>query len=178
MSGPTLHETARRVGALVWLEQRLFEVLGGWTGDEPDLEARALFGTHSRHAAWRAGQLAEHLPDLHDLAPGECIRPARDELTAAVSGVQELGVTPARLLGVHQILLPSLASAYAHDWERLSPIADGPLRRTLAMVGRDALEDAAAGDALRSARLGRADDVDEATRAELARLEALVSDST
>ena len=39
----TLDESARRLGALVWTERRLFELLGGWvvSTPEPDDQARA-----------------------------------------------------------------------------------------------------------------------------------------
>jgi len=63
----TLAALATRLGEMVWLEQRLFEVLGFWSSIEPNAALSVAFAEASRHHGWHASLWEEHLPDAHGL---------------------------------------------------------------------------------------------------------------
>src|ERR687897_443212 len=60
----TLEAIALRIGRYRWIEMRLFEALGGWVTDVPELDAKALLATHSRHHGWHAELWHDLLPEL------------------------------------------------------------------------------------------------------------------
>jgi hypothetical protein len=81
--GPeTIEQSARRIGRHAWLEMRLFEVLGRWSGTVPDPRARAAFATHSRQHAWHAELWHGLLPAVPHLGAAELVAP--DEAAAAI----------------------------------------------------------------------------------------------
>jgi hypothetical protein len=88
--GPeTIEQSARRIGHHAWLEMRLFEVLGRWSGTVPDPRARAAFATHSRQHAWHAELWHGLLPAVPHLGAAELVAP--DEAAAAiVAGLEAL----------------------------------------------------------------------------------------
>ncbi|MDA8280039.1 MAG: hypothetical protein M0Z63_06400 [Actinomycetota bacterium] len=51
-----------RIGELRWIEHRLFEMVGGWVGDEPCPPARVLLSVLARQHGDHAALLAERLP--------------------------------------------------------------------------------------------------------------------
>ena len=56
-----IEESARRLGAIRWVESTLFEVLGGAAPRCPTPDVTVMVATHARHAAWRAEQLRDRL---------------------------------------------------------------------------------------------------------------------
>lgn len=81
--GPeTIEQSARRIGHHAWVEMRLFEVLGRWSGTVSDPRVRAVFATHSRQHAWHAELWHGLLPALPHLPAAELVAP--DEAAAAI----------------------------------------------------------------------------------------------
>lgn len=149
----TLDQSGRRAGGHVWVQSRLFEVLGGWVATTPEPEVRLLLDRHSHHAAWRASQWWDRLPVLADVD--------RSSLCAAPSPVAEsvvghlvgLDGTAARLAAAYRVVLPRTWACYEGHRRRADPVADGSSLRTLGIVAADLVADWHEGEAVLQALL-------------------------
>ncbi len=67
--GMTIDESARRLGHIVWVERRLFELLGGWVTSTPEPAVKLALARRSRHHAAHAAAIEVVLPDTRDHDP-------------------------------------------------------------------------------------------------------------
>lgn len=135
-------DAARRVGALAWTEQRLFELVGGWVATTDEPAAKLFFARASRLHGDHALALAEVLPDTRDHDPEALVAPGDDDPTAALEGETS---TSGRLRALGEVLTRQVAALdglLAHA----VPVRDGPVLRVGARV-RD--EDAALAEEVR-----------------------------
>ncbi|MEZ5145415.1 MAG: hypothetical protein R2726_23320 [Acidimicrobiales bacterium] len=147
--------TAAWVGAQVWVARRLFEVVGGWSADEADAEARVWFATVSRHVGWHAELLAELLPETVEHRPEPLVVEPEGGWGVVLAELALETGTVARLAGLVRVVLTHLITALDAMAARTTPAAGGPLHRVLALVGRDQRDDQRAGEALLERLLGR-----------------------
>lgn len=130
-----------RVGNLRWAELQVFAVVGSWVVTTPEHEARVALDAVSRHAAWRAGMLAERLPQVGALASGVVTEARNDDVVAAVEEMAAVQSTPDRLVVLGDVMLGGLVASSLALVDTLSPVADAPLLRVLPMLiddlGRD-----------------------------------------
>jgi hypothetical protein len=146
-----IETAARRVGALRWVELRLFEVLGRWSAVVPEPAVKAVVGTHSHHAAWRAELWRTCLPALPSLTPDSVTVPPSAAVAAVVDAVDDPGDdagTLGPLTGVYRVLVPHLLGAGNDLVEVASPVGDAPLLRVAHLVRADLAADRAAGERL------------------------------
>lgn len=141
---PPQHHTMARLGQLRWAELQLFAVTGAWVVDHPEPPVASVLATCSHHAAWRARQLLDRLPDAGHLRASEVTLPPTPEHAELVEGVAAIGPGPDRLWALATVWLEPLADAVGAAGVGLSPVADGPTMRTLDMLGRDLRRDAVA----------------------------------
>jgi hypothetical protein len=172
----TLHQSAALVGGHCWVERRLFERLGSWVASSASNEAKLLLDAHSQHAAWRAGQWWDRLPVLAQLDRDELVaahdrwatlfvatdagdaipagddpaadHSAADHSAADHSAAAHLAADVTRLAVAYRVLLPRVAASYARHARLTTPIADGPVIRTLGQVAADVRADWAEGEFL------------------------------
>lgn len=154
-----LDSAARVVGGYQWIEQRLFEILGGWVASEADPGARLLFDTTSRQHAWHAELLAQCLPGsgqldraLLTVPPSPEVdhllsslgRPSSEDPSSPQSGRPPgpggAGGTLHRLVAAGRVVLPRLVAGYGHHLSRAVPVTDAPVIRVLRLVMRDDIE--------------------------------------
>jgi hypothetical protein len=135
-------EAARRVGALAWTEQRLFEVVGGWVASTPEPDVKLLFARASRHHGDHALALAAVLPDTRDHDPVALVAPADDDPSGGLGG----DTTDVRLDAL-VVVLSRHVEAIDGFVTDTAPIRDGPALRVVGLVvAEDRAEiDAAAG---------------------------------
>lgn len=154
----TIEESGRRIGHHVWVEARLFEVTGRWSGTVDEPRARALLGRQSRHHAWHVQLWHELLPALPHVGPSQLVAPGEDG-AATIAGLEALddaGDTPdagtdaavARLTALVRDAVPALERAYEDHLARTTPLTDAPTVRVLRLVLADLADDRAAGEAL------------------------------
>ena len=129
----TLLESARRLGTTVWVEQRLFEVLGGWVRAASDVALALELATVARHHAAHALQLSALLPDTRDHEPAELVSPppGEDDLWDAVTRA------PTPEAGLSIVVGPALAGHLGslESWlGDASPVRDGPGIRVVTAV--------------------------------------------
>ena len=164
---PTLDETGRWAGGWAWAELRLFEVVGGWVGDAPEPEAKALLSAASRHHAERAEVWLSHRPVVAGKDPDDLVVPASGGLAAALAALAdpEPAATAARLAALTWVVLPRLVTAYRDRLEVAvaHPITDGALARSLRRAVADTVEDWMAAERFLESLLRTADDVTKAS---------------
>jgi hypothetical protein len=149
----TLEESARRIGHHAWIELRLFETLGAWVTDVPELEAKAVVATQSYHHAWHAELWHGLLPSVPHLHAPDLVVPADPATAAQIDSLGAATGTVARLALLYEDVLPGLIAAYSDHLGRTTPVTDGPTIRALRLVLADEEEDArTGGHLLRSLR--------------------------
>lgn len=173
----TIEESGERIGHHTWVEMRLFEIVGRWSGTVSEPRARDLLATQSYHHAWHAELWHGLLPALPHLASAELVAPGTsgDAIVAALAALGDVGegdgdgdsddgdgdgeageaggaggpdATLTRLEALYGMALPALADSYTEHLERTTAITDGPTRRVLHLVMSDLETDRAAGLAL------------------------------
>jgi hypothetical protein len=144
----TLGESARVMGHYRWVEMRLFEILGGWGPEVPELEAKLLVATHAPHHAWHSSLWRDRLPELAGVDRDELTIAANSDVVACLDAVQRSERTIEKLVGVYRVVLPRLIASYAGHLDRASPVTDGPAIRALKLVLADELDDWKEGEAV------------------------------
>ena len=126
----TLADTARRLGECIWVEERLFELLGALVLSDLPAPTRVTLAECSRRAAWRAEQLRARLPEVPGFAADDVVvDPAVESLDGA-----SLEVLVTRVV-------PWLEASYVRHVEWCSPVSDASVARTLDVVLDDLRRD-------------------------------------
>lgn len=139
---------ARVIGGYVWLEERLFETLGGWVPSVAEPEGKLLLDADSHHHAWHASLWRQLLPALRELVAGDLVAPSSPELDAFMAALAASPSTIERLVAVYRVLLPRQVVAYQCHRERASSVTDGPTIRALELVLADDLNEWRQGERL------------------------------
>jgi hypothetical protein len=171
-----LEASARLLGRYCWVEMRLFEMLGTWVPDVPELDSKLHLATQSRHHG-------EHAELWHGLVPtfeGEpaerYIEPPSAGFVVFLDAVAEPsgpGTTVEKLVGAHRVLLPHALATYERHLSGASGYADGPTARALQRVVSHERDESAEAESLLRSLLLTAVDVDRAASHQ-ARLENLL----
>lgn len=150
MTSGTLRDSGRRIARARALEERCFEVLGGWVTSTTDAEAKLLFARQSHHHAWHAELFGRVLPDANGFEPDptgpDPAVGAFLDLLAATSGVVD------RLAGVYDLWVPRKVATYERWLDETDPVREAPLARWLGFVVADERTDLAEGRALLARR--------------------------
>jgi hypothetical protein len=145
-----LQEGAARAGGHCWVERRLFEVLGAWGASVGGAQVKILLDRHSQHAAWRAGQWWERLPVVAGIDRQALMAPPpgwEALLGAAGSHLPAPDGDAALLAVAYRVALPRLLTRYRAHQAAATPVADGPVLRTLVQATGDAAADWEEGEA-------------------------------
>lgn len=172
MSQLSLDETAERIGNYVWIEARLFEILGGWVQGVPEPEVKEFLAEQSHHHAWHMQMWRERLPRLRERDVDALVRaadPGVDVLMEAISGSTAPESTIEKLVGVYRVVIPWMIGTYSRHRDRCAPAADRPVMRVLDLVVSDELEDLRRGEMmiqslLVASSLGASSEGEEAIR--------------
>ena len=134
----TIEQTGRRVGGHAWVEMRLFETLGRWSGVVDEPRARVLLAAASRHHAWHAELWMGLLPGLPHLPAADLVAPG-DGAAAMVAALEDLDDAPTdqRVAALVQVALPQVIDRYAAHLEVAVPVADAPTERALRLALAD-----------------------------------------
>ena len=137
MPGVSLDDSARRLGAIVWTERRLFELLGGWVASTAEPAVKVAFARISRRHGDHAVALVDVLPDTRDHEPERLVAPLGDE-TVRLDAASACEATPERLASVTGAVASHHLEALERYLADASPVRDGPaLRAVAAVLGED-----------------------------------------
>ena len=153
----TTHATSRWVGRAVWVEQRLFEVVGGWVATTTDDEATAAIASLSRHHAWRADVLAELLSTYGGTAPDDHGAGPEAAVEAGLVLLADLPSDVDRLAGLARSVLPRLVVAHDGFLADASPVSGRPAVRLVTVARDDLVADWRRVEALLQRRAAPAD---------------------
>lgn len=162
--GPTrrslpLPVTASLVGGYRWIEQRLFELLGGWAAEATQPKLRVHLDEQSARHAWHASLWADRLPVRDGVSADELtVAPAVAARVLALLDQSRAETVPL-LAGLYRVVLPRLVTGYTRHLGATAPVSDGPVIRALRLVVADEIEDWHAGELLVQDLLTRPDDV-------------------
>lgn len=150
MTSGTLQDSGRRIARARVLEERCFELLGGWVTTTTDPEIKLCFARQSHHHAWHAELFGRVLPEANGFEPDPAdADPAVGaflDLMAATSGATD------RLAGVYDLWVPRKLATYERWLDETDPVREAPLVRWLAFVVADERTDLAEGRALLARR--------------------------
>ena len=132
-------DTARRLARDVYVERRLFEILGAWSSEASDDEAVRLFAVQSRHHGEQAEWFAELQPVLHDVDDALLAPPAA--LVEYLGAVAAATGDELRLVGLVEVVLPELLADHEAALASTNESADGPVVRVRRRVLLGAQED-------------------------------------
>jgi hypothetical protein len=169
----SLEDSARVAGHHVWIEMRLFEVLGAWVRTVPEPSVKTHLATHSRRHAWHADLWREHLPRVAGIDADSLVAPPSDAFPGVIAALAEPASTLERLAGTYRVVLPRVVTATARRLAAATPVADAALARSLRFVLADDLDEWRDGEALLQSLMAGPDDVDRVS-AHAAHLEKLV----
>lgn len=154
-----LPTTAALVGGYRWIEQRLFELLGGWAAGATRPELRVHLDQQSARHAWHASLWADRLP-VRDGVSADELTVAPAVAARVLDGLDGSGSEGAPLLaGLYRVVLPRLVTGYRCHLGATAPVSDGPVIRALRLVLTDEIEDWHAGERLVQSLLVRPEDV-------------------
>lgn len=154
-----LRESLRRIARYRGVERRLFEILGGWVASADGPEAKLLLARHCYHHAGHAERWGGHL-DLGDggprpVVPGDGVGDGSGESPEAFLAVAAgpghgtgTDLTVERLAAVYRVVIPRLVSVYRRHLDEATPVADGPVMRSLRLVIDDEERDLVEGRVL------------------------------
>ncbi len=144
-------QRARCVNAFAWIEQRLFEVVGGWASTETDALLKVLFDTESRVHGWNSLLWKDEMPPEGSLRAESSFSSEDQNVLVAPGFVtvmdriesdwQDTGVVSYGHLGVLcKVVLPRLLLTYRLHMAALSPVTDGSFTRAVSIVYDDIMD--------------------------------------
>ena len=145
----TLADTARRAGEAIWVEERLFEVLGAWVASDLPAATRVVLSTQSRRHAWRAEQLRARLPEVPGFAAADVVAAPDAPVADVLARLADAEASGEGLGVVIDVVLPWLEGAYAEHLELCTAVSDAAVGRTLRLLLDDLTADASARGAMR-----------------------------
>ncbi len=158
-----LLETSKRFGAYSWLEQRLFQVLGAWAGDEADHNLAVMFDDHARRHSWHASVWFDRLPELSNVDSERLVRPPSPQLASLLDELVGLTDPLDRLVAAYEVVVTRLAVAYRREEERLDRVGDPSSRHWLGLVLQNLADEVLQASALLEADIRSDTDVDRVT---------------
>ncbi len=144
-------QRARCVNAFAWIEQRLFEVVGGWASTETDALLKVLFDTESRVHGWNSLLWKNEMPPEGSLRAESSFSSEDQNILVAPGFVtvmdqiesdwQDTGVVSYGHLGVLcKVVLPRLLLTYRLHMAALSPVTDGSFARAVSIAYDDIMD--------------------------------------
>ena len=133
---PDIASTITRLGAYVWIEARLFEVVGGWVTSTPEPVAKVYFGTATADFAGHAQQWHERLPQLREVSRDSLVVAPGPRSVEAMDALASIEETVPRLEAL-AVVVDHLLAVYAGHERGASVVRDAPMLRTLAVVAAD-----------------------------------------
>lgn len=135
-----LTELNERLGGLVWVEEKVFELMGAWSDIEPHPRAKVLFATLSRHHGWHCQVLAQCLATSSQLVSAEVVAapdPAWPAALEKLRGVNNPDGTSLRLLAIERVIDRWLEREITALTTLISPVSAAPMLRWLRFVAMD-----------------------------------------
>lgn len=132
-----LRTSARRLGALVWTEERLVSLAGERVSSAAEPTVAVTLARLARRHAARAGVVRDRLPELREVPAAEVVGPPSAAWEAVMEGLAGADEPVAFLAGLAGVVLPRLAASYRSVAAAASPVAEPTVRRRLPALADD-----------------------------------------
>jgi hypothetical protein len=137
----TAGESVDRMASYCRVEQLLFGLLGAWAADVSEPITKLTLAATADHCAWRSRRWFEMLPTAAP-GPDAFLTPTDIESEVFTLVADLVGSSQgARMVLAYEELLPALRGAMVDHLERTTAVADGPVRRLLAIAITDISND-------------------------------------
>ena len=133
----SIADSARVHGQFVWIEQRLFALLGTSVSATPERPVKYHLGVYCYRHSWHAELFTKLLPTPIGVHPYGVIAPPQPEMVQLIESVASFEDTIDRLVGLYRVLLPACVDNYRKYLSGCSPVTDGPTIRVIDLVLRD-----------------------------------------
>lgn len=147
--GLTIEDSARRLGALRWVELALHRLLGGWVQGCAAPSLKLAIAEFSEHHGWHGELLEARIPNVRALS-AETQTVGSPGAVALIDALERLGdeVSAAQRLALYvRSVIPQLVEAYDTLRADCSPVSDAPALRTIRFIRDDLTTDFWAGSA-------------------------------
>jgi len=134
-----LAQAAELLGAYCFVERRLFELTGAWSGELGVPRLAVHLDQVSQQHAWHAELWADRLPVLAGIEPASLVAPAGPALGPVLDALAATDTAVERLAGLYRCVLPRLLVTYGRHLRRAVPATDAPVIRALRLVRTDEL---------------------------------------
>ena len=133
---PDIASAITRLGSYVWIEARLFEVVGAWVTTTPEPAAKVYFGAVTTELAGHAQLWHERLPQLREVSRESLIVAPGSRSVAVMDALASIDGTVLRLEALAAVV-DHLLGVYAGHERDASVVRDAPMLRTVAIVCAD-----------------------------------------
>lgn len=134
----TVHDRAKVIATLRWIEVRLMEITAAWTPTTPEMEVKVMFGRHIWDFAQHADALGKRTFELRQ-PEHYTLRPT-DEYLALLEEIARETDTSRRLASLYDAYLPALERRYRDYLDATDRLLDEPsvviIERVLADIAR------------------------------------------
>lgn len=148
---------AQRIGRAVFVEERLFEILGGWITDTPDPLVKERLAAHCHRHAAHVAMWRERLPQATGVDGASMVTSPGAGVDEALTLVSEPSDTLLRLVGVHRVLVPRLIAAHTFHRHITNAVTDAPTASVLDTVVADLVQEWRDGELVVETLLAAAD---------------------
>jgi hypothetical protein len=120
----TVRERALAIATFRFVEVRLMEIAAAWTPTTPEMEVKVLLGKHIWDFARHADALGKRTFELR--LPEQSSRTPVAGYVKILEDLAALRETPARLAGLHGVVLSGMERRYARYIEETDRLLDAP----------------------------------------------------
>ena len=160
----TLAELTERLGALVWVEDQIAQVLHQWARVDQAPSAAVFFATAADHHRWHGSVVATCLPTSPRLGAEHAVRAPTSGWQRTVGTLQELTdpeATVTRVKALVRVIDPWLDRETNSLLDLARPVSDAPMMRWLQFVMQDHAHDGDAASLLLASQSSAAVSVDD-----------------
>lgn len=118
--------TARRIGHVVWLDERLFEIVGSWITSTPEANLRERLAAHCHRHAAHAALWRERLPQATGVDGAAMVASPHRAIDDALHLLGAPTDTLRRLAGLYRVFVPRLVAAHTFHRHVTNSVTDGP----------------------------------------------------
>ena len=160
----TLAELTKRLGGLVWVEERLADLLTGWSRADEHAPSAIFFATSAGHHAWHGEVMRSCLPTSPELLDPDPVAAPTAGWEASIATLGDLDApeaTSTRLKALARVIDPWLEREIGALLELGRPVSDAAIMRWLRFSAIDHHDDGEAASHLLASRASEATTFDD-----------------
>lgn len=126
--------TAERLGRAVWVDETLFEVIGGWITDVPEAAVKERLAAHCHLHGAHAAMVRDRLPQATGIDGSSMVVAPSAGVADALARLSTPSSTVVRLAGLYRVVVPRLVAAHTFHRHATNSVTDAPTATLLDML--------------------------------------------